>query len=349
MVGSAQAVFALRSVGKTFGQGPGAVAALSGVSLDIRRGEILGVIGQSGAGKSTLVRCLNYLERPSSGSIEFEGTPLESLDAAGLRALRRRMGMIFQGFNLLKTATVLENVALPLRLLGFAPGEVEARSREYLGVVGLSDKLDAYPSQLSGGQKQRVAIARAIAHGPEVLLCDEATSALDPENTEAILKLIAAVNERYGITVVLVTHEMRVVQAVCDRVAVLDGGELAELGAVVDVYADPRHPATRRLLAGILPREMTASLIDRLGVHGSVYSLTFRGQAAGRPALAETIKSFAVSANILAANIIELKREPFGLLVIAFSGAKAEVGRALAHLRELGVAVREWGNEHERD
>ena len=344
MVAKGGTLIALHSVGKVFHVGHSSVAALSDVSFEIRRGEILGVIGQSGAGKSTLVRCLNYLERPSSGSIEFEGAPLGSLDGSGLRALRRRMGMIFQGFNLLETATVYENVALPLRLLGFSKDEVSERTGSYLDVVGLSDKLEAYPSQLSGGQKQRVAIARSIAHGPEVLLCDEATSALDPENTESILRLIAAINEKFGITVLMVTHEMRVIQAVCDRVAVLDEGRLVEMGAVSDIYADPTHAATRRLLAGILPREMTASLIDKLGVRGSVYSLTFRGTAAGEPALAEVLKAYEVSANILAANIIELKKEPFGLLVVAFAGDAAEVGKALGYLGRLGVMIREWGD-----
>ncbi|MCE5255510.1 MAG: ATP-binding cassette domain-containing protein [Spirochaetaceae bacterium] len=347
MVETEETLISLHSVGKVFHSGHGSVAALSGVSFDIRRGEILGVIGQSGAGKSTLIRCLNYLERPSSGSIEFEGMPLGSLDAAGLRTLRRRMGMIFQDFNLLKTATVYENVALPLRLLGFSKDEVTSRSKRYLDVVGLSDKFEAYPSQLSGGQQQRVAIARAIAHGPEVLLCDEATSALDPENTESILHLIASVNEEFGITVVIVTHEMRVIQAVCDRVAVLSAGELVEMGSLNEVYTDPKHPVTRRLLAGILPREMTAALVDKLGVHGSVYSLIFAGDVAGKPVLAETLRKFKVSANILAANIIELKKEPFGFLVVAFSGEEQEIRGAIAYLERMDVRIKKWGGEHE--
>jgi D-methionine transport system ATP-binding protein len=343
MVETGETLISLHSVTKVFETGHGSVTALSEVSFDIRRGEILGVIGQSGAGKSTLVRCLNYLERPSSGSIEFEGMALGSLDSGGLRTLRRRMGMIFQGFNLLKTATVYENVALPLKLLGFSKDEVASRARRYLEVVGLSDKLEAYPGQLSGGQKQRVAIARAIAHSPELLLCDEATSALDPENTESILRLIASINEEFGITVVIVTHEMRVIQAVCDRVAVLNDGKLVEMGAVSAVYADPKHPVTRRLLAGILPQEMTASLIEKIGICGTVYSLTFAGTAAGKPALAEALQKFKISANILAANIIELKKEPFGLLVVAFSGDRREIDGALDYLRALGVLVKNWG------
>jgi len=346
MVNTKETLISLRSVGKVFETKRGSVTALSNVSFDLRRGEVLGVIGQSGAGKSTLIRCLNYLERPTSGSIEFEGTPMASLDEAGLRTLRRRMGMIFQGFNLLKTATVYENVALPLRLLGFSGKETESRAKNYLDVVGLSDKLGAYPSQLSGGQKQRVAIARAIAHGPEVLLCDEATSALDPENTESILRLIASINENFGITVVIVTHEMRVVQAVCDRVAVLSSGELVEMGTVSEVYTDPKHEATRRLLSGILPREMTATAVDRLGVGGSVYSLIFAGEVAGRPVLAEAVRKFNISANILAANIIELKKEPFGFLVVAFSGDAEEIRGAHAYLESVGVRIKNWGGEN---
>ena len=338
-------VFALHNVNKVFQGKHGSVTALKGVSLNVKRGEVLGIIGQSGAGKSTLVRCLNYLERPTSGSIEFEGRTLESLDKAALQALRRRMGMIFQGFNLLKTATVYENVAVPLKLLGFSKEEIHKRALRYLGVVGLSDKLSAYPSQLSGGQKQRVAIARAIAHGPEVLLCDEATSALDPENTESILRLLSSINEKFGITVVLVTHEMRVVQAICDRVAVLNSGELVEMGSVSEVYMDPQHEATRRLLSGILPREMTTNAVARLGVQGSVYSLIFAGEVAGKPVLAEAVRKFGISANILAANIIELKKEPFGFLVVAFSGQNDEIRGAHAYLQNAGVRIRAWGEE----
>jgi len=342
---SGEPVFALHNVSKVFEGKHGNVAALKDVSLNVRRGEVLGIIGQSGAGKSTLIRCLNYLERPTSGSIEFEGRTLESLDKAALQALRRRMGMIFQGFNLLKTATVYENVAVPLKLLGFSKDEIHLRTLRYLGVVGLSDKLGAYPSQLSGGQQQRVAIARAIAHGPEVLLCDEATSALDPENTEAILRLLSSINAEFGITVVLVTHEMRVVQAICDRVAVLNLGELVEMGNVSEVYMDPHHEATQRLLSGILPREMTASAVAHLGVQGSVYSLIFAGEVAGRPVLAEAVRKFGISANILAANIIELKKEPFGFLVVAFSGKDEEVRAAHAYLRRAGVRIRPWGDQ----
>lgn len=225
--------------------------ALDGVSLEVARGEVFGVIGQSGAGKSTLIRLLNGLERPTSGSVLIEGVDLATLGAPALRATRRRIGMIFQNFGLLGAQTVAANIAFPLTLAGVPRAEKDARVATLLERVGLTDHRGKYPAMLSGGQKQRVGIARALATAPDILLCDEATSALDPETTRSMLALLRELNRELGLTIVLITHEMDVVRAVCDRIAVLDAGQLVETGSVEDVFAGARHPATRRMLAAL--------------------------------------------------------------------------------------------------
>ena len=231
---------------------PGAgAAALAGVSLSIARGEVFGVIGRSGAGKSTLIRLINALETPSSGRIEVEGVDVAGLSPSALRDLRRRVGMIFQNFGLLSSRTVTGNIAFPLALSGVPRGARAARVAALLERVGLSDHADKYPAQLSGGQKQRVGIARALATEPDILLCDEATSALDPETTRSVLALLRSLNQELGLTIVLITHEMDVVRAICDRVAVLEHGRVVESGAVADIFAGAQHPATQRMLAGI--------------------------------------------------------------------------------------------------
>ena len=239
----------LRSVSKTYPDG--GAAALEDVSLKVARGEVFGVIGRSGAGKSTLIRLLNALERPSGGQVLVDGVDLAGLSPAALRAARRRIGMIFQNFGLLSSHTVRQNIAFPLVLAGTPRDERSARVASLLDRVGLTDRADAYPAQLSGGQKQRVGIARALATGPDILLCDEATSALDPETTRSVLMLLRELNTELGLTLVLITHEMAVVRAVCDRVAVLEAGRLVESGAVDAVFGGSAHDATRRLLQDI--------------------------------------------------------------------------------------------------
>lgn len=243
-------VLELTDVRRSFGE----TAALNGISLTVRPGEILGVIGRSGAGKSTLIRCLNGLERPDSGSITVDGQRLDGLQEKDLQHLRRRIGMIFQHFNLLSAKTVEANVALPLKIAGVARAERLARAREMLELVGLEDKAKAYPRQLSGGQKQRVGIARALAARPAILLSDEATSALDPETTRSILRLLKDINRRLGLTIVLITHEMDVVRSIADRIAVIDAGRIVEEGAVSGVFADPREEITKSLLADSRPQ-----------------------------------------------------------------------------------------------
>lgn len=251
------------NVAKRFAGASGEVTALNGVSLDIERGEIFGVIGRSGAGKSTLIRCVNRLERPTSGTVLIDDREITDLAPDELVPLRQRIGMIFQHFNLLSSRTVLENVALPLKLAGRGRRERTETALELLELVGLSDKRDAYPAALSGGQKQRVGIARALVHKPEILLCDEATSALDPETTLAILALLKRISRDLGLTILLITHEMAVVREICDRVAVMEAGRVAELGPVRDVFTHPGAEITRRLLQSLTP-ELPASVIDRL-------------------------------------------------------------------------------------
>ena len=244
----AETYLEIRNLYKTFSAKNGSVEALKGVSLSIGKGEIFGVIGLSGAGKSTLVRCMNLLERPDSGDVLLNGESLLALSKEQLRLRRQKIGMIFQHFNLLEQQTVLENVCFPLEIRGISKKERREKALALLDKVGLANKAKAYPSQLSGGQKQRVAIARVLANEPEILLCDEATSALDPETTQTILKLLKTIRDTLGITIVVITHEMRVIQQVATRVAVLDGGVVQEEGEVAELFANPKTRAAKRLL-----------------------------------------------------------------------------------------------------
>ena len=269
------------------------VAALHEIDLDIRRGEIFGIIGRSGAGKSTLIRTLNRLERPTGGQVVVDGTDLDGLDEDQLVAYRRRTGMIFQHFNLLSAKTVRQNIELPLRVAGVPAAERQRRVDRLVALVGLEARQDAYPAQLSGGQKQRVGIARALVHDPALLLCDEATSALDPETTHAILDLLRRINQEMGITIVLITHEMEVIHEICHRVAVLDNGQVVEQGPVWQVYGNPRHATTRRLLTpqhdrlGVAlsdqPADPFAPLLVRLRYHGDGVTPNLRRVLAAFP------------------------------------------------------------------
>ncbi len=249
----------LRGVHKRYGS----VAALEHVDLHVRRGEVFGIIGRSGAGKSSLLRLLNRLEAPSNGQVLVDGQDIAALDATQLRGFRRKVAMIFQHFNLLSSATVAENIELPMRMAGVAKAQRRQRVEELLRLVGLADRANAYPAQLSGGQKQRVGIARALVLQPQVLLCDEATSALDPQSTQAILALLRDINRRLGLTIVLITHEMEVIRDLCDRVAVLEHGRIVETGAVWEVFGAPRHEVSRLLLAPSMHSEEPANGADR--------------------------------------------------------------------------------------
>ncbi|MFC0480437.1 methionine ABC transporter ATP-binding protein [Gellertiella hungarica] len=331
---TAPAVAEIRGVTRTFGS----ARALDSISLTVRKGEILGLIGRSGAGKSTLIRCLNGLERPDSGSIRIEGQEITDLSDRALQPLRRRIGMVFQHFNLLSAKTVIDNVALPLKIAGVAPAERRRRALELLDLVGLAARADAYPSALSGGQKQRVGIARALSANPALLLSDEATSALDPETTHSILDLIRDINRNLGLTVLLITHEMDVVRSIAGRVAVIDRGRIVEEGAVADVFARPVHAVTQSLLAGIRP-QLPAFLLGRLGVNGTgpaVFSVDAVGADAGRDFARLFGETLGAPVHLVHGGIDHIGDQPVGRF---FFRAEADRLAILARAESLGPAI----------
>jgi D-methionine transport system ATP-binding protein len=334
-------MIAFEAIHKHYRVGAAEVRALQPLDLRIGRGEVFGVIGHSGAGKSTLLRMINLLERPSGGRLLIDGVDVTRLDGDALRALRRRIGMIFQHFNLLAAKTVAQNVAFPLRLAGRTRAEIARRVDELLERVGLAAHAAKYPAQLSGGQKQRVGIARALACGPDILLCDEATSALDPETTASVLQLLAELNRELGLTIVLITHEMDVVRRVCDRVAVLDAGQLVESGTVADVFLHPRHPTTRRFVLEAEHVDEREQRADRAQVSGRVVRLTFRGQATYAPLLGRVARASGVDYSILGGRIDRIKDTPYGQLTLALVGGDIEsalhaFAAADVHVEELG-------------
>ncbi len=321
---AATGLIAFDEVSKTFRRDAddAPVAALDGVSLAVGRGEIYGIIGRSGAGKSTLIRLINGLERPTRGVVTVDGVDIGSLDGAALRAQRRRIGMIFQHFNLLSSRTVFGNVALPLELAGAARGEIIRQVEPLLDLVGLTDKRDRYPAELSGGQKQRVGIARALSTRPKILLSDEATSALDPETTQSILALLGRVNAELGVTIVLITHQMSVIRAICHRVGVIEAGRIIEEGPVYDVFAHPRMAVTQSFLAAITGRDLPEHIKRRLqpepqGASQTVLQITFAGDAAEAPILTRLARETGVDLAILHGQIDSVAGRSLGVLVVA--------------------------------
>ncbi len=323
----------LEGVTRRYSSAGGTRTALDAVDLAIGHGEIFGVVGRSGAGKSTLIRTINRLEMPDEGRVIVDGQDITAMNPTELRAARRRIGMIFQHFNLLNSRTIAENVAFPLKLEGRPEAEVRARVAELLDQLGLAEHARKHPAQLSGGQKQRVGIARALACGPSVLLCDEATSALDPETTEDILTLLDGLNRDLGLTIVLITHQMEVVRRVCDRVAVLKDGRLVEQGATADVFLHPQHPVTRAMLAEG-EEAFDASVVP---VGARLARLTFRGPSTYEPELSRVARSAGVDYSILSGRISRIRGEPYGQMVVAFTGGDAEA--ALSQLSSRGVIV----------
>lgn len=326
---------------------PGRVPAIQQIHLHIKRGEIFGIIGHSGAGKSTLLRCVNLLERPSSGSITIDGEDMTSLNAKQLQVKRRKIGMIFQHFNLLSSSTVADNIAFPLRLAGMGQAEIAARIKELLELVGLQEHAGKYPSQLSGGQKQRVGIARALANHPDILLCDEATSALDPQTTNAILALLLDINRKLGITILLITHEMQVIRAICDRVAVMEKGLIVETGKVLDVFLQPQHPVTKDFVGQVSDFANFATSMTDDGpnvnpgdTQGTVIRITYIGAKTYEPILFETVKSTNVTFAIMQGTISSMKGVPYGQLVVQLSGAQQEeIDTVIAKLKQEGMDV----------
>ena len=318
----------IKALSKTYTTADKQVEALKDINLTICDGDIYGIIGMSGAGKSTLVRCINMLERPSAGSVLIDGRDMGALSPAALRDARREITMIFQSFNLLMQRTCLANICFPLELAGIKKAEAEARARELLEVVGLPDKASAYPAQLSGGQQQRIAIARALATDPKILLCDEATSALDPKTTRSILELIRDINRRLGITVIVITHQMSVVQEICNRVAILDEGRVVEEGDVARVFSHPESSAARRMVFPELESETVQEAADPRTVQ-----LVFNGsQATGTPLVTQMAIDEKITANIVYASTRCIGEKVYGTMLLGFPDDDALVNRAIGYL-----------------
>lgn len=331
----------LSHIEKTYDSPSGPVKALKGIDLTIERGEIFGIIGLSGAGKSTLIRCINMLERPTAGKVIVDGQDMTAMSEKELRKARKNIGMIFQHFNLLSSATVYDNIAFPLRLSHTPEEEIKKKVLPLLDLVGLTDKAHQYPSQLSGGQKQRVGIARALASEPKVLLCDEATSALDPQTTRSILELIQDINRKLSLTVVVITHEMQVIKDICDKVAVIENGVIAEQGTVLEVFTNPQKPITKDFISVLLSNELPAAFrggeVSKTPLPGAylLLRLTFIGESADDPVLAGMIRKFPeIEVTMLFGNLDQIKSTPFGRMIIGITGPEARIQEALQYLRQ---------------
>ena len=338
-------IIQIQHLNKTFGTGEAAVHALEDINLEVQAGEIFGIIGLSGAGKSTLVRCMNLLERPTSGSVVVDGKDMTKLSVKELRKARKDISMIFQSFNLLMQRTALDNICFPLELVGTPRAKAVARAKELLDLVGLGNRAGAYPAQLSGGQKQRVAIARALANDPKVLLCDEATSALDPQTTKAILNLLKDLNQKLNLTIVMITHEMAVVKEICDHVAIMEHGQVVEQGEVFSLFADPKQPITQNFI------RTTSNLqkIEELIAEGSpvvqlqpgevIVRLSYIQKNVSEPLISTLSQRFQISLNIIFADIEIVQDAPIGGTVAILSGEREQITKAMEYLIEKNVGV----------
>jgi D-methionine transport system ATP-binding protein len=338
----------LKNITKTFNQKKRTVTALSEVSLKVEAGKVFGVIGASGAGKSTLIRCVNLLEHPTSGEVIVDGQNLMTLSGRELAKARRQIGMIFQHFNLLSSRTVFENIAFPLELDNRPKEEINKRVIDLLRLVHLEDKKNDYPASLSGGQKQRVAIARTLANNPKVLLCDEATSALDPETTSSILALLKDINQRLDITILLITHEMKVVKAICDEVAVISKGRLIEQGTVSDIFAHPETELARKFIASSLKIEIPDAYQKRLSPQASegkhpLLKLEFTGQSVDDPVFSDVTRLFGVDSNIVSAQIDYAGGVKYGAMLVQISGSAANNEKAIAYYEQKHIKTEVLG------
>jgi D-methionine transport system ATP-binding protein len=334
----------LKNLSKLYRYDKKTIVALDNINLSIPSGCIFGIIGKSGAGKSTLIRSLNLLEKPSTGSVQIEGADLTALNPEQLRAARRQIGMIFQQFNLLNSKTVWQNIALPLQLTKQPKSEIDKIINELLELVELTDKKNHYPSQLSGGQKQRVAIARALVNHPKLLLCDEATSALDPQTTKSILNLLKNINQRLGITIVLITHELDVVKQICDRVAVIEHGKIIEEAEVTKLFTHPQAETTRQFIYGAIAQTLTDKLQKEIHPQplpnsNPVLRIYFFGASASEPLMAALIRQFGFDINILSANIEMIKNETIGVMTVELIDPLNQFTNGLNYLREKGIEV----------
>jgi len=328
------ALIRIKGLSKVYKTPDGEVIALDSIDLSVAKGDIHGVIGMSGAGKSTLIRCINRLDSPNAGQIFYRGQDILTMDTKALLAVRRKVAMIFQQFNLLMQRTLGENVRYPLEIAGVSRKAANTRVRELLTIVGLEDRLNAYPAQLSGGQRQRVAIARALASDPEVLLCDEATSALDPMTTQSILSLLQDINRRLGLTIIIITHEMAVIRQICDRVTILDGGRIAEEGSVDEVFMHTKSQAGRRLF-GAAPQDLADE------AEGPALRLVFDGSSVDKPIIASLIREHGIMVNILSADMKSIGGRTYGQMLIRSPGDADEKQLLMRYLEEQNIPVKE--------
>lgn len=328
----------IENLSKVYQNGSNPIHALKNISLKIHKGEIFGIIGLSGAGKSTLIRCINRLEEPTEGRIVIDGEDITQLDKKSLRNVRKKIGMIFQHFNLFSQKTVYKNIAFPLELEGLSKSEIEKRVNTLLDYVGLKDKKDAYPSQLSGGQKQRVAIARALANNPKILLSDEGTSALDPKTTKSILDLLRRVRDEFGLTIVLITHQMEVIKEVCDRVAIIEDGNIIEINTVEDLFKNPKTKTAMEFISK-LKSDISEEVIEPNDFEGTIVRLGYSKGNAKEPIVSNMVKKFDVQANILAGDINRILSKNIGHLILELQGSDTEVSKAIEFLRHNNVDV----------
>ena len=330
----------LDQIKKIFNTNSGRVTAVDSVNLSIQKGEIFGIIGYSGAGKSTLIRMLNLLERPTEGTVTIDGKDLTQISSKELRLARQQIGMVFQHFNLLWSRTVFENIAFSLEIAGVNKDEIKPRVLELIQLVGLSGKEDNYPSQLSGGQKQRVGIARALANNPKVLLCDEATSALDPQTTDEILDLLVQINKKYNLTIVLITHEMQVIQKICHHVAIMESGRIVEQGDVLTVFSNPQHPVTERFVKQVASEDDSLETVEHLikkFPEGKIVLLKYLKEKAEQPFITNVIRNYQVDINIIQGKVVQTQEGGYGSLYVQLTGL--EIIPALNYLKEVGVEV----------
>ncbi len=328
----------IKNLSKKFTTGNDEIWAIKDVNLHIKKGEIFGIIGLSGAGKSTLIRCLNRLEEPTNGQIIIDGVDITSLNKVELRNIRKEIGMIFQHFNLLSQKTVFQNIAFPLELEKQDKQIIKTKVNKLLDFVELTDKKDAYPSELSGGQKQRVAIARALVNNPKILLSDEATSALDPQTTDSILKLLKRIRDEFGLTIVLITHQMEVVKDICDKVAIMENGEVIETNTAIELFRNPKTK-TAKAFINSLHSNIEDEIIYKENFNGKIIRLSFLGESAKKPIVSKMIKQFDIEANILSGNINNLVSTSVGHLILELSGNDNEIQKAINFLNEQNVNV----------
>lgn len=335
----------LKDIDVVFKQKDNVVTAVKDVNLTINRGEIFGIVGYSGAGKSTLVRTINLLQRPTHGSVIVNGQNLIELAPAELRTARKKIGMIFQHFNLMNSRTIFDNVAFPLKGSGLSKKEVAHKVAELLNLVGLKEKSDSYPSQLSGGQKQRVAIARALANDPDVLLCDEATSALDPKTTSSILKLLKELNQKLNITMVVITHEMAVVKDLCDRVAVMENGHVLEEGSILEIFTQPKQSLTKEFINTATHFDQEIELVLKhpqtisISHESELARLTYTGDQTTQPFITQVIREYGIEINILYGHIEIIQNTPVGNLLVALKGEPQQINAATEFLKQNSVKV----------